>query len=131
MKHGVYTFRAHGQIYHFLDQLVSQNGPKYLQLYFYDTDAELEKWMDTTPNLDRRTVEILMGVLSNNPYAQTFRMLRDIFTLDNYQITLNASVDLDQITYNKPTASQVGAVLLYGWRECRSNIVQEEHNSVR
>ena len=133
MRDGVYTFRAHGQIYHFLDQLVPQNEPKYLQLYFYDTDAELDQRMDRTPNLDRSTVQILMGVLSNNPYAQTFRMLRDIPTLDNYRITLNASVrDLDQRIYNKPTVSQVGAVWVEGNGDQtsykRSIIVYDKNN---
>jgi hypothetical protein len=114
MRDGVYTFRAHGQIYHFLDQLVHENEPKYLQLYFYDTDAELDRRMERTSDLDRRIVQVLMDILSANPYAQTFRMLRDVPTLDNYRITLNASVDLDQRTYNRPTASQVGAVWVEG-----------------
>jgi hypothetical protein len=36
---GVYTFRIHGQVYHRLDQLVhGQEGPRHMQLYFYDTD---------------------------------------------------------------------------------------------
>ncbi|XP_048528214.1 uncharacterized protein LOC125507767 [Triticum urartu] len=36
---GVYTFHAHGQLYHRLDHLVpGDHGPKHLQLYIYDTD---------------------------------------------------------------------------------------------
>ena len=39
---GVYTFRASGGIYHRIDQLVPRNGqPKYLRLYFYDSEVEL------------------------------------------------------------------------------------------
>uniref|UniRef100_A0A453BIV1 Helitron helicase-like domain-containing protein n=1 Tax=Aegilops tauschii subsp. strangulata TaxID=200361 RepID=A0A453BIV1_AEGTS len=41
-KFGVYTFRAQGQIYHRIDQLVPvEDGPKHLQLYFYDTESDL------------------------------------------------------------------------------------------
>lgn len=36
---GVYCFKAHGQIYHRLDQLIpGGRGPRHMQLYFYDTD---------------------------------------------------------------------------------------------
>nr|TKW22381.1 hypothetical protein SEVIR_4G224800v2 [Setaria viridis] len=36
---GVYTFKAHGQIYHKLDPLVpGGKGPCHMQLYIYDTD---------------------------------------------------------------------------------------------
>ena len=36
---GVYCFKAHGQIYHRLDQLVPRGrGPRHMQLYFYDTN---------------------------------------------------------------------------------------------
>ena len=35
---GVYSFKAHGQIYHRLDQLVpGRRGPRHMQLYFYGT----------------------------------------------------------------------------------------------
>ncbi|KAG5565561.1 hypothetical protein RHGRI_001464 [Rhododendron griersonianum] len=40
---GVYTFRAQGQIYHELPSLIpSATSPCYFQLYFYDTDNELQ-----------------------------------------------------------------------------------------
>ena len=121
MRDGVYTFRAHGQIYHFVDQLKHRDAPKYLQLYFYDTEAELDRRMFRTPDLDRSTVQMLMGVLIDvNPYAQTFKMLGGVENLDNYRITLNASVDLDQRTYNRPTTSQVGAIWVEGNEEYSS-----------
>ena len=39
---GIYTFKVHGQIYHKLDQLVpGGNGPRHMQLYFYDTNETM------------------------------------------------------------------------------------------
>lgn len=38
---GIYVFKLHGQMYHFVpDFLPRDEGPKYLQLYFYDAQHE-------------------------------------------------------------------------------------------
>ena len=104
---GVYTFHTHGGIYHRIDLLVPRNGrPRYLQLYFYDAESEFShrlKWS----NLDRSIIQILTRVLSTNPYFRTFRSLAALGTLDNYRVTLNASMELDQRVYNRPTISEV------------------------
>ena len=108
MSSGVYTFRASGGIYHRIDQLVPRDGkPRYLQLYFYDSESELNhrlKW----DNLNKNVVEILTRVLATNPYVRTFRSLGQLGPLDKYRVTLNASVELDQRVYNRPTTSEVG-----------------------
>ncbi|KAJ9553044.1 hypothetical protein OSB04_017089 [Centaurea solstitialis] len=95
MTSRVYTFHAHGGIYHKIDQLVPRDRhPRHLQLYFYDDQSELSLRLEC-PNLDRRIVEILTRVLSMNPYVVTFRSLVELGPLDNYRVTLNASVELD------------------------------------
>jgi hypothetical protein len=40
---GIYTFRAHGQIYHNIRSFGREDGkdPRHLELYFYDHDASL------------------------------------------------------------------------------------------
>lgn len=115
MKGGVYTFRAQGQIYHWIDQLVpKEDEAKYLQLYFYDTEQEADRRMHSAPYLEKNLVMRLMNILSINPYAQTFRSLGDLPTLENYRITLNTSSELDQRVYNAPTASQVAAIWVEG-----------------
>ncbi|XP_021986145.2 uncharacterized protein LOC110882430 [Helianthus annuus] len=119
MRDGVYTFRAHKGIYHRIDQLVPRDGtPRYLQLYFYDPDTELDhrlRW----PNIDRRITQTLTRVLSTNPYVDTFRRLAELGPLDNYRVTLNTSVELDQRVYNRPTTSEVA---VYGRSEYRQTI---------
>jgi hypothetical protein len=113
MRDGVYTFRAHKGIYHKIDQLVSRDGtPRYLQLYFYDPQTELDQRLQW-PNLDRSITEMLTRVLSSNPYVNTFRSLAELGPLDNYRVTLNASVELDQRVYNRPTTSEVSIMLFY------------------
>ncbi|KAJ1684991.1 hypothetical protein LUZ63_016381 [Rhynchospora breviuscula] len=62
-------------------------------------------------------VKTLMEVFLHNPYAQNFKRLGEMQSLDNVGITLNASVELDQRRYNKPTASQVGAIWVEGNEE--------------
>ncbi|KAJ9566736.1 hypothetical protein OSB04_002702 [Centaurea solstitialis] len=117
-SHGVYTFRAHGGIYHKIDQLVPRDGqPRYLQLYFYDAESEFAHRLQW-PNLGRNIIEILTCVLASNPYVRTFRSLAELGPLDNYRVTLNASVELDQRVYNRPTTSEVAGI----WVEGNDNI---------
>ncbi|KAJ9558517.1 hypothetical protein OSB04_013131 [Centaurea solstitialis] len=117
MTSGVYTFRAHGTIYHKIDQLVPRDGqPRHLQLYFYD-DQDFSYRLQWR-NLDRSIVEILTRVLATNPYAITFRSLAELGPLDNYRVSLNTSVTLDQRVYNQPTTSEVAAI----WVEGNDNI---------
>jgi hypothetical protein len=43
MNGGVYTFRAHGQIYHNIQSFgLDGTEPNHLELYFYDDDPSLE-----------------------------------------------------------------------------------------
>nr|XP_043635343.1 uncharacterized protein LOC122606563 [Erigeron canadensis] len=126
MTAGVYTFRVHGGIYHQVDQLVPRDGtPRYLQLYFYDPDTEEDlrlRW----PNLDKNIVHIVTRALAANPYATTFRSMAQLGPLDSYRITLNASVELDQRMYNRPTTSKVAGI----WVEGNDNITSYKRSIV-
>ncbi|KAJ9556655.1 hypothetical protein OSB04_011269 [Centaurea solstitialis] len=126
MTSGVYTFRAHGAIYHRIDQLVPRDGqPRYLQLYFFDAESEVSHRVQW-PNLDRNVTELLARVLSVNPYVRTFRSLAELGPLDNYRVTLNASVELDQRVYNRPTTSEVAGI----WVEGNDNITAYKRSIV-
>jgi hypothetical protein len=114
-RSGVYTFRAQGQIYHRIEQLVpGDDGPKHLQLYFYDTDADLQQRFRHSPNLDKDLIRKLLDILSSNPYVHIFRSLGSIPNLGEYRIELNTNIALDQRVYNAPTVSQVAAVWVEG-----------------
>ncbi|CAH1412021.1 unnamed protein product [Lactuca virosa] len=111
MTSGVYTFCVNGGIYHRIDQLVprKKDEPKFLQLYFYDVEAGMSNRLEWK-NLAKPIVEILTRVLATNPYVAIFHSLADLGPLDNYRVTLNASVELDQRVYNRTTTFEVAGI---------------------
>lgn len=80
---GVYTFRAQGQVYHFMNSLYPSNEtPAYLQLYFYDTEREVA---NRTNNCSKHstpchrkaywyiTTQSLLGVFPKSTWDSKFR----------------------------------------------------------
>lgn len=115
MRSGVYTFRAHGQIYHNLHSFGSRDsGPNHLELYFYDDDPTLNHRFRRSPGLDQHVIRSLVNILHDNPYSQTFRSLGQVDDLQDYRIALNLDNKLDQRTYNVPITSEVAAVWVEG-----------------
>nr|GMD73126.1 uncharacterized protein LOC109173038 [Ipomoea batatas] len=84
--------------------------PRNLQLYFYDTDHEVENRVSEVGHLDEKIVSDLIEVMSHNPYAKFFRSLKDLVHSDEFSISLQSCPSLDQRIYNAPTTSQVAAV---------------------
>ena len=110
-KHGVYTFRVQGQIYHFLNSLLANSDQvSGIQLYYYDTDEALKKAAQNSDKLREDTLKLLMNLLQDNPYARFFKSLRDVPNLEDHRIILNCNPGLDQRVYNLPTTSQVAAI---------------------
>lgn len=114
-NNGVYTFRVQGQVYHFLNDLLSEsNNAKNLQLYFHDTEHELQNRLACCPRLCELTLEKCINSLQQNPYACFFRNLKELSQLDDYRIILKTIPSQDQRVYNKPTVSQVAALWVEG-----------------
>ncbi|KAL6661674.1 hypothetical protein ACP70R_001058 [Stipagrostis hirtigluma subsp. patula] len=127
---GIYTFRAHGQIYHNIRSFARDGTePNHLELYFYDDDPNLEQRMRSCRreqyDKDREVIEMLVGILHGNPYSNTLRRLGQIEDLDNYRVELNLDQRLDQRTYNVPITSEMAAVWVEG-----SEFQGQFHNSV-
>jgi hypothetical protein len=78
-KQGVYTFRVHGSMHHRIGSALPEPGqsPKFLQLYIYDTDHELQNRMNATPaELNPEIMARLQEMVhSRNPYVQQFKQL--------------------------------------------------------
>jgi hypothetical protein len=136
---GIYTFRAHGQIYHNLHSFSnSRSDPKHLELYFYDDDPSLEhryrRCRKETYEQDKHVIGIITSILRDNPYSKQFRSLGQAENLDDYRLILNLDQRLDQRTYNAPITSEVAAVWVEG-NEGRNtfhkNIVLHGNNSER
>uniref|UniRef100_A0A453CJP8 Helitron helicase-like domain-containing protein n=1 Tax=Aegilops tauschii subsp. strangulata TaxID=200361 RepID=A0A453CJP8_AEGTS len=120
MKSGVYTFRAHGQIYHNIFSFgPTQDGPKHLELYFYDDDPGLQHRFQRSPNLDRDVIRRLVDILKDNPYSETFRNLGGVDDLEEYRIELNTDMRLDQRRYNVPISSEVAAIWVEDSELCK------------
>ncbi|XP_037437054.1 uncharacterized protein LOC119303993 isoform X2 [Triticum dicoccoides] len=120
MSSGVYTFRAHGQIYHNVFSFgPTQDGPKHLELYFYDDDPSLQHRFRRSPNLDRDVIRKLVDILKDNPYSETFRNLGGVDDLEEYRIELNTDMRLDQRRYNLPISSEVAAIWVEGNELCK------------
>jgi hypothetical protein len=127
---GVYTFRAHGQIYHNIRSFGKEEGveKRHLELYFYDDDPSLEhrmsKCREQCAQKDREVIQQLVGILEGNPYSQQLRSMGHVENLEDYRVELNLDQRLDQRTYNVPLTSEVAAV----WVEGSERHGQFEHS---
>ncbi|XP_072148537.1 uncharacterized protein [Setaria viridis] len=116
---GIYTFRAHGQIYHNICSFAKDGSdPKHLELYFYDDDPTLEhRYRYCRKEMyeqDQHVLLIITNTLRNNPYSEQFRSLGQEENLEDYRVMLNLDQRLDQRTYNAPITSEVAAVWIEG-----------------
>ncbi|WVZ93700.1 hypothetical protein U9M48_039661 [Paspalum notatum var. saurae] len=112
---GVYTFKAHGQIYHRLDQLAPcDKGPRHMQLYFYDTDDSIAHRTKRSPQLNADLIRKILGILQINPYVQSFKSLGTMGNLQEYAIALNMTISVDQRRFNAPAKEQVAAIWMDG-----------------
>lgn len=113
LNHGFYTFRALGQIFRTLPPLAPDvAGPSHFQLYFWDTNNELNnrmKVMDNA-NADEDTMRLLMEVLKRNPYAQLLRRMNDWSSFEEIRLHICKNDVVDQRCYDTPTADQVAAI---------------------
>ena len=117
---GVYTFRAHGQIYHNVQSFGKEEGiePRHLELYFYDDDPSLEhryrRCREDCLKKDKEVIDQLVGILRGNPYSEHLRSIGHVEDVEDYRIAFNLDQQLDQRTYNVPLTSEVAAVWIEG-----------------
>ena len=118
-KHGIYMFRAHGQMYHNIRSFGTDGSePKHMELYFYDDDPNLElrfrRYRKELYQQDNDVIRKLVDILRGNPYSEQLRSMGQVEDLDDYCVTLNLDHRLDQRTYNVPATSEVAAVWVEG-----------------
>jgi hypothetical protein len=119
-KHPIYTFRAHGQMYHNIHGFGKQDeiDSSHLELYFYDDDPTLEhhfrKCKMDQQQKDREVITMLVNILKGNPYSKVLKTMGQLEDVDEYRISLNLDPQKDQRTYNLPVASKVTAVWVEG-----------------
>jgi hypothetical protein len=107
----IYTFKVQGQVYHYINDLLPLDGHlSYLQLYFYDTEHEIENRLHDSDRLNPSILRKTLDILRVNPYCSFFYTLRNVSNLENYQIHIRSDAALDQRVYNAPSSSQVAAI---------------------
>ncbi|KAM0870498.1 hypothetical protein ACQ4PT_039966 [Festuca glaucescens] len=119
-KHPIYTFRAHGKMYHNIRSFGRIDGLQgsHLELYFFDDDPNLEHRYRSCRKeqcaKDKEVITQIVNILKGNPYSEHLRSMGEVEDIDDYRITLNLDQRMDQRTYNAPTTSEVAAVWVEG-----------------
>ncbi|PWZ18793.1 hypothetical protein Zm00014a_029093 [Zea mays] len=120
MDRGIYTFRAHGMMYHNVRSFGREAGAeqKHLELYFYDDDPSLEhryhKCRQEQLDKDKAVIKQLVEILKGNPYTEHLRSMGHVDNIEDYHIALNLDQTLNQKLYNAPITSEVAAVWIEG-----------------
>ncbi|KAM3739279.1 hypothetical protein ACB098_08G012800 [Castanea mollissima] len=119
-----YIFKLNGQNHHRIGTLLPNDGqhPQFAQLYFYDTENEVENRMNIFSNdeidsvLDPSIVDALVQMLDEtNALVKIFRMSRDRFfdtNVHHLRLRLIGSRTTDGREYNLPTCSEVAAIIV-------------------
>ncbi|XP_074313490.1 uncharacterized protein LOC141648664 [Silene latifolia] len=98
---GIYVFKAHGQVYHNLPNLIPMdNIPRYLQLYFYDGEHEKNNRLGLFKELREDTTTLLMGLMDANPYGSSMFPV-SAATDDDPQSLIEAEVALAARRYTR------------------------------
>ena len=116
---GIYTFRAQGAIYHKIGGFHPNQGsrPRYLQLYIYDTDHELQNRMRENPILNQAVVYKLQKLLHQcNPFVIVFRQLALEPNIEECRLLIKERPS-NQPQYSLPSASQVATIVIGGGDE--------------
>lgn len=122
---GIYTLLIHGQLYHFIpDLLPNSDNPNYLQMYFYDGAAEFDTRIHHFNNLRPDIISTFMSLMNLNPYAHFFRSLRETGITERSQIIIPHNPVLDQRVYNAPTSNEVDAIFI---EETNSTQIHSPH----
>ena len=113
------TFKIQGKLYHRIGSLLPDNGndPKFGQLYFYDTDYELENRVKRMQNLDEVIISQLLKCLHEcNSYVRSFKAAVELNSDATFDLLLTANrnrkpKDAHCRQYNLPTDSEVAAIV--------------------
>ncbi|GJZ61535.1 DNA helicase [Tanacetum coccineum] len=116
---GPYVFKISGQLYHWLGSLCPAEGepPRFLQLYIYDTDNEVDNRMShfggQNSDLRRDIVEGLIDMLdTHNALVHLFRTAREKLAdthIPNFKVRLYNVVGARE--YELPTGDMLGAIV--------------------
>ena len=113
------TFKIQGKLYHRIRSLLPDNGndPQFGQLYFYDTDYELENRVKRMQNLNEVIISQLLKCLHEcNSYVRSFKAAVELNSDATFDLLLTANRDRKPEEahcrqYNLPTDSEVAVIV--------------------
>ena len=113
------NFKIQGKLSHRIGSLLPEPGhtPKFAQMYFCDTDQELNNRLNQNPELNEKIIESLQLMLHQvNPYVHSFKSALDLGSLGEYKLCIVAErskipKDGHKRTYNLPDGCEVAALL--------------------
>ena len=114
------TVAITGKVYHRIGSLLptENEAPKFAQLYFHDTEHEVDNRVNVMDGLDRDVIEVIQDCLHTcNPYITSLKSGIELMeNNEEIQLVLHANSrnrprDAHVRQYNLPTASEVGAII--------------------
>ncbi|CAF0883254.1 unnamed protein product [Brachionus calyciflorus] len=118
-RSGVYTFRLNGTIYHHYSDLgVQQNNkPKFAQIYFYDSDQQVDFRTNLSKDLDKNLVISIQNILIElNPFIKQFAFASAFIKLNPFydlKILIKDHNTKDPRRYNNPNSSDFAAIFYH------------------
>ncbi|KAL0352617.1 UNVERIFIED_CONTAM: hypothetical protein Scaly_1650400 [Sesamum calycinum] len=88
--------------------------PRYIQMFIYDTEHEIENLLQENTGLDGELVDKLKCILDvHNPFVKTLRQLAQRPDISDCKLVIKDK-PTPNMQYTLPTASQVAAILVGG-----------------
>ncbi|XP_073296895.1 uncharacterized protein [Primulina huaijiensis] len=112
--HGIYTFRAHGSIYHSIGSLLPNENcrPRYMQMWIVDTDHDIDNRLHENPELRRELLLKIQNILDqHNPFVHVFRQIGKCQDIPNCRLIIRQQKP-NEHQYSLPTTSQVADVIV-------------------
>ena len=114
------NFKIQGKVYHKIGSLLpaQRDNPKFLQLYFYDSDEATNIRMKIMPKLDAEILKKLTKIIEdNNSYIKSFKTALEYISGDD-EMSLVLLADKKKIPhgdhkrrYSLPQGSEVAAIM--------------------
>lgn len=113
-RNGIHSYRAQGSIYHSIGSVLPLLGsrPRYLQMYIYDTDHEIENRQQDSVILRPDILQTLQQILDfYNPYVHVLRQLGQRTDIENCRLIIKELI-VNRHFHQLPTASQVAGIIV-------------------
>lgn len=105
--------KIYGKVYHCIGSLIPTAGskPHFSQLYFYDTENELQNRLNVSQNVIPEILEKLQNILHGyNPFVCTIRKAVDL-SPSNTDCTITLSASDRRKQFSLPTTDQIAAIV--------------------